>query len=245
MATLQELQFYLNDLLPNPLTPDFCPNGLQVEGAAQISKVATAVSASVATIEEAVRLGVQALVVHHGIFWRNDDLVVKGVKRKKLALLIENNISLLAYHLPLDAHPEIGNNWKAAIDMGWQDLQPFDEIGVKGRVSLSREEFQARLENYYKHPAAVALGGKERIETAALISGGAYRSLALAAAEGVDCFVTGNFDEPAWSTALEEKINFYACGHTATERVGPIALGRAIQERFVLECPFIDTPNPF
>lgn len=245
MATLQELQFYLNDLLPNPPTPDFCPNGLQVEGAAQINKVATAVSASIATIEEAVRLGVQALVVHHGIFWRNDDLVVKGVKRKKLALLIENNISLLAYHLPLDAHPKIGNNWKAAIDMGWQDLQPFDEIGVKGRVSLSREEFQARLESYYDHPAAVALGGKERIETAALISGGAYRSLASAAAEGIDCFVTGNFDEPAWNMALEEKINFYACGHTATERVGPIALGRAIHERFALECPFIDTPNPF
>lgn len=246
MITLQELQFYLNSLLPSPAIPDSCPNGLQVEGAASIKKAATAVSATLATIEEAVRLRVQVLIVHHGLFWNRDDPTIKGSKRKKLALLLQNNISLLAYHLPLDAHPSLGNNWKAAMDMGWKNLEPFGEIGVKGTLdSMDRKTFQEGLEKYYKQAAHTALGGKERIQTAALISGGAYRSLADAAAQEIDCFITGNFDEPAWNAAFEEEINFYALGHTATERIGPIALGKHIQEHFKIECPFIDTANPF
>ncbi len=246
MITLQELHLYLNDLLPSSTIPDYCPNGLQVEGAPSILKVATAVSASLATIDEAVHLGVQALIVHHGLFWNNDDRVIQGVRRKKLALLIENDISLLAYHLPLDAHPQLGNNWKAALDMGWKNLQPFGEIGVKGEINpIPRRIFQDQLEKYYQQTAHVAFGGKDQISKVALISGGAYRSLGEAAAQGIDCFVTGNFDEPAWNVALEEGINFYALGHTSTERVGPIALGNHIHQHFEIECHFIDTPNPF
>lgn len=245
MITLQEFCRYLNELLKIDEFADYCENGLQVEGTSSIKKVATAVSASLATIQAAVEADVQALIVHHGLFWNADPYAVLGTKKEKLQLLLKHNISLLAYHLPLDAHQEFGNNWKAAHDLGWTDLQPFD-IGVKGTVGgISRDEFQKKLEEYYQHLAHCALGGIDYIETAALISGGAYKSLLDAASQNIDCFITGNFDEPAWHQAHEEKINFYALGHSATERVGPKALGEHIQQQFGLETIFIDIPNPF
>lgn len=251
MITLQAFFEYLAKLLPSEKIADSCPNGLQVEGKPSIKKAATAVSANLATIEAAVEMGVDALVVHHGLFWQRDSYVIEGIKREKLKLLLDHGISLFAYHLPLDLHQDIGNNWLAAKELGWKDLQPFGymngvAIGVKGNVPrISRQEFQATLERYYDHPAVCALGGKEQVSSAALISGGAYRSLIDAAKEDVDCFITGNFDEPAWSQAFEEKINFFALGHSATERIGPKALGRKIESDLGLPCEFLDLPNPF
>lgn len=251
MITLQELMTYLTALLPSNGVCDYCPNGLQVEGKKHIQKAAIAVSASLAAIESAVSMNADALIVHHGLFWQKDSYVIDGVKQSKLKLLLENGISLIAYHLPLDMHPEIGNNWAAAKDLGWKDLQPFGymggvPIGVKGSFpQVSRDSFQSSLEHYYGHSAAVAPGGKERVSSAALISGGAYRSITDACQAGVDCFVTGNFDEPAWHIAFEEKINFFALGHFATERVGPIALGKRIVRDLGLLCEWIDQPNPF
>ncbi len=174
-----------------------------------------------------------------------------GRKREKLKLLLEKGISLFAYHLPLDLHQEIGNNWFAAKELGWQDLQPFGmfngiPIGVKGRVpAISRQAFVAQLERYYDHPATCALGGKEQIGSAALISGGAYKSLPEAVQAGVDCFITGNFDEPVWSQAFEEKINFFAMGHSATERIGPRALSQRIGKDLSISAEFLDLVNPF
>ena len=251
MLKLKELRSFLNELLPANGVVDFGTNGLQVEGEGEISSIATAVSASLATIEAAVQLGVNALIVHHGIFWNRDSYVLEGTKRKKIQLLLEHGISLFAYHLPLDKHPEIGNNWKAAKDMGWFDLQPFGymdgvSIGVKGKVpSLIRDAFKGKLESYYKHSAVCADGGSEVIETVALISGGAYKSMVEAAQQGIDAFVTGSFDEPVWHQAFEEKINFYALGHSATERVGPIALANHLHQMLHLPCSFIDIENPF
>jgi dinuclear metal center YbgI/SA1388 family protein len=251
MIEREALCYYLNTLLASDGMTDFCPNGLQIEGKERIQKVATAVSANLLTIEEAVKAQVDALIVHHGIFWKGDSYVIEGIKRQKIELLIANGISLLAYHLPLDAHLEIGNNWKAAKEMGWSDLQPFGTfngvpIGVQGTISeCSQSQFQADLEKYYQHPATCALGGSKVIKTAALISGGAYKSIGEAARAKVDAFVTGNFDEPAWYQAFEEKINFFALGHSATERVGPRALAERLTEELALPCTFIDIPNPF
>jgi len=251
MVTLQELSLYLEELLQCSVFSDFCPNGIQVEGTREIQHVATGVTASLSTIEEAVKQGAQALLVHHGMFWNRDSYVVRGIKRKKLNLLIKHDIALLAYHLPLDAHQSFGNNWKAARDLGWSDLQPFGvmngvPIGVKGKVpSQSRQAFKNALEAYYQHPAHAALGGKDTVESAALISGGAHRNVVDAIAEGVDCFVTGSFDEPNWHQAFEEKINFFAMGHSATERIGPKALGNHLSQEFQVEHAFIDIPNPF
>lgn len=243
---LSDFVEYLNRYLNRSLFEDFCPNGLQIEGKTRIEKAATAVSATLETLERAVDEGVDALIVHHGLFWNRDLYSLTGVKAKKIKLLLEKGISLLAYHLPLDAHIEVGNNWKAAKDLGWSGLEPFGTLGVKGSFSSRPvKEFIAQLESYYDHPAIQALGGKEMVQSAALISGGAYKELASAAKEGVDCFITGNFDEPAWGMAFEEQIHFLALGHSATERVGPKALAEHIQNQLKITCWFLDIPNPF
>ncbi len=243
----EKLDAYLNV----DLFKDYCPNGLQVEGKGEIRRVATAVSANLQTIEAAVEKGVDALVVHHGMFWSGDPFPVVGAKKKKLQLLLDHEISLLGYHLPLDAHQEVGNNWKAARDLGWSDLEPFGEfngikIGVKGNLPEQPiETFVKTVESFYGHSAAAALGGKKTVASAALVSGGAYRELASAAKEGVDCFLTGNFDEPAWGVAYEEKIHFLALGHSATEKIGPRALAEFMRQEWGLESQFIDVENPF
>jgi len=251
MLILKDFVNYLNELLQIDGFKDYCTNGIQVEGSPKISKIATAVSASLKTLEMAVQQDVQVLIVHHGLFWNGDNYVIEGTKKDKLKLLLDNNISLLAYHLPLDAHQKFGNNWKAAHDLGWRELQPFglyqgNFIGVQGKFKpTSREKFQQQLEKYYQHSAHCALGGKEKISSAALISGGAYKNLGSAVQANVDCYVTGNFDEPAWHQAFEEKINFFALGHSATERIGPKALAEHIQKHFRLPTLFIDIENPF
>lgn len=251
MLELEKLRRYLDELLPAKGVADYGPNGLQVEGKKVVGSLATAVSASLETIEAAVAKGVDALIVHHGLFWQRDSYCIEGVKRKKLALLLEQGISLFAYHLPLDIHQQVGNNWKAAKDLGWSDLLPFGDhngvcIGVKGKVlPCSPEDFKQKLETYYGHPAAYASGGPAKIQTAALISGGAHKAVTEAARDGVDAYVTGSYDEPAWHQAKEEGIHFYALGHSATERVGPLELARHLEEVFHLPCSFIDIANPF
>lgn len=244
--TLQTLANYLKDFLKEPFVNDYCPNGLQIEGKEKIIKIGVAVSASLATIKEAIALNVDLLLVHHGLFWNKESFVISGPKREKIKLLLEHEISLIAYHLPLDLHEEVGNNWCAARDLGWRNLSTFNGIGVKGTFpEISIEEFIKKLETYYVHPATLALGGKKRVQSAALISGGAYKEIPYAKREGVDCYITGSFDEPAWSLAYEENINFLALGHTATERVGPRALGEHLTKKFGVQTHFIDTPNPF
>jgi len=251
MHKLEELRSYLDQLLPGNGVLDYCPNGLQVEGKSNIASLATAVTANLATIEAAVKEGVDVLIVHHGLFWQRESYVIEGSKRKKIRLLLENEISLFAYHLPLDMHQQFGNNWRAAKDMDWLDLQPFAHkdgvsIGVKGRVApCSREVFKKRLETYYQHAATCAWGGAESIQTVALISGGAYKNILDASREGIDAYITGSFDEPVWHQAIEEHVNFYALGHSATERVGPMALAKYLSQTLSLPCRFIDIENPF
>ncbi|WP_052436031.1 Nif3-like dinuclear metal center hexameric protein [Neochlamydia sp. EPS4] len=251
MITLQELCVYLDKLLEPSSIKDYGLNGLQVEGKKEILKLATAVSANLETLQAAVHWKADALLVHHGLFWNQDSYQIQGIKKAKLALLCQHNLSLIAYHLPLDIHPEWGNNWRAALEMGWDNLQPFGlanglYLGVKGRLKkMSRLDFQKKLEDYYAHVAHIAPGGKEEIETVGLVAGGGYKFLSYAADEKLDAFVSGNFDEPAWSQAYEEKINFFAMGHSATERIGPRALAAHLHEKFQMECRFIDIYNPF
>lgn len=251
MITLQELCAHLDHLLQPQLIKDYCYNGLQFEGKSEIFKIATGVSASLATIQAAADWGADALIVHHGLFWNQDSHRIYGTKKEKLRILFNHNLSLLAYHLPLDAHQTLGNNWKAARDMEWQNLEPFAPIngvymGVSGRVKkMHRLEFQKKLENFYQHNAQVALGGKEEIETVGLVSGGSYKMITEAIDKKLDCYIAGNFDEPVWNQAYEEKINFYALGHSATEKIGPRALGEYLSEEHHLTHQFIDIYNPF
>jgi dinuclear metal center YbgI/SA1388 family protein len=242
----EKFSWALNELLQPSLFSDFCPNGLQVEGQAEVGKIATAVSADLATIEKAVKEGVQTLVVHHGLFWNRDPYPIVGVLYKRLKTLLDNKINLFAYHLPLDAHVEVGNNWCAARDLELDQLEIFREYGVIGkRKPQSLESFQKILESYYGQKAIVAAGGPKEISRVAIVSGGAYKELRAAAEAGADAFITGNFDEPAWSLANEYGIHFFALGHTATEKVGPKALGRWIKENLRMEALFIDSENQF
>lgn len=251
MHSLIDLSNQLNEFLQISLFSDYCPNGIQVEGNEKIIRAATAVSCSLNVIKEAIARNADLLIVHHGIFWNHDSPVIRGVKKEKLKLLLSAGISLIAYHLPLDAHREVGNNWKAALDLNWSDLEPFyavngQFIGVKGRFKpLLAGEFQSSLEKYYGQKAVVALGGKKTVESAALISGGAYKQISDAAKCGVDCFITGNFDEPAWHDAHEHQINFFSLGHASTEKVGVRALADYLTSVHRLSTSFIDEFNPF
>lgn len=251
MTSLRDLSTYLDVTMQCKLISDYCPNGIQLEGRPEVKRIATGVSANVATIQAAVDWKADALIVHHGLFWNGDSYVIAGPKKEKIQLLLQHGISLLAYHLPLDMNTQFGNNWKAAQDMGWKDLQPFGvykgmAIGVQGRIpSCPREKLKMQLEEYYQHPAACAFGGKDTVQSVALISGGSYKQISDAIAAELDCFISGNYDEPAWSQAFEGHINFYALGHSATERVGPRALGEHLQKQFMLEHKFIDIHNPF
>ncbi|MDF2549815.1 MAG: hypothetical protein K0S07_882 [Chlamydiales bacterium] len=249
--TLDTLNSYLEQLLAPHSFKDYCFNGIQVRGKEKIQRVAFAVSASLEAIEQAIAGGADALIVHHGLFWHKDPHQLFGVQKEKVKALLMHDISLLAYHLPLDAHQEIGNNWKVALDLNWQERAPFGlfqgtPIGVKGVFSpMPIEAFIHSIESYYNHAAHRALGGKKEVRSAALISGGAHRSIDEAIQEGVDCFITGSFDEPTWYQALEGKVHFLALGHSATEKVGPRALALKVGSDLNLETFFIDNNNPF
>lgn len=251
MLTLQDLLQYLNQLLQPELFSDVCPNGLQVEGKKTIFRIAFAVSASLETIKQAVAIKADALIVHHGIFWNKTSPILVGAKKQKLQLLLANEISLIAYHLPLDAHQTIGNNWKAARDLGMTNLQAFgsigaNQIGVKAKLRpVLVEAFQAKLEAYYEHVAHAALGGSKQISSVAIVSGGAHWVIEQAIQEKVDCFITGSFDEPIWDLAYENGIHFFALGHFATERVGIQSLKQTITKHFDIPSSFINLFNPF
>lgn len=251
MVSLQDLFRFLDEVFQSDGVLDACHNGLQVQGKREVQKSAVAVSASLAVIEKAVEMGVDALVVHHGLFWKNDPLYIRGPKKDKLSLLLTHKMSLFAYHLPLDAHPQLGNNWGAALQMGWKQLESFGmsnglPIGVKGMFpAVSIQDFTKLLVDVYGHKATLALGGKQEVQSAALISGSGHRYIEQAALERIDCFVTGSFDEPVWDIAHERGINFIAMGHHATERIGVMKLQEHITNHLGLHCEFIDLPNPF
>lgn len=251
MIELKELDDYFKQLLKPETFDDHCPNGLQLEGKKNIHRIGFAVSANLATIELAVKKEVDALVCHHGLFWQNESYCILGSKRQKIDLLLRNGISCFGFHLPLDAHQELGNNWVAALELGWQNLQPFGKykkqmIGVKGMVpQIPIETLIAHLEHYYQHPAQVALGGPKKVTVCALVSGGAWRSIYEAVEHNVDCFITGSLDEPAYSCAFEENIHFLALGHSATEKIGPQALCQRVKEELPVQAEFLDIPNPF
>ncbi len=222
-----------------------------MEGRSRIKHLAVAVSASHYSIQKAKSIKADCLLVHHGLFLKGRDVVISGSLKSMLQILIENDITLLAYHLPLDAHHELGNNWPAAKMLGLSDLEPFGRfqsqtIGVKGTLApTSREEFKKRLERFYGHDAACVFGGKKEISSCAIISGGAHKAITEAVLAEVDCFVTGTTDEPIWHIAHQDKINFYALGHAATETLGVQLLGEHLGEHFGLRVTYIQENNPF
>lgn len=250
MEKTQDLAIYLNELLNISSFEEPAYNGIQVANTGPVQSIVTAVSTSLEAIEQAIALRANVLIVHHGLFRKHDTHPLQGTLYKKLELLIKHNIALLTYHLPLDAHQELGNNWKAAQDLGLTNLKSFGyfhhmPIGVIGTCApTSFDKLKQQVETYYKNSAA-SLKVKDPISSIALISGGADRFIKDAAHAGADCFITGRFDEPVYDAAHEEGISFLGLGHYATETIGVQALAEHLQEKFAIPCFFIRTQNPF
>ncbi len=220
--------------------------GLQVVGVAQVEKIACGVSASRELFERAAAGGAQLLIVHHGLFWERDPRVVGPLMRDRLKALFAADLNLAAYHLALDAHPELGNNAILARELGVAKERRFAEVGFGGRLEtpVPITDLSQRVHEVVgRMPLVFAYGG-ESIERMAICSGGAARHVADAIAEGYDCFLTGEADEPTKHTAKEAGIHFIAGGHYATETAGVQALSGRLAEEFGLDWEFVDLPNP-
>lgn len=226
---------------------DYCPNGLQVEGRAEIRKLATAVTASQAAIEAAVDWGADALLVHHGFFWRNEPAPITGVKAARIRRLLVQDISLFAYHLPLDAHPELGNNAQLAqllnlVDDG-ADAKRLWRTGTLD-FALPVEGFVERIRRNLRREPLLLPGGPAQINRVAWCSGAAQGYFAEAAAIGIDAFITGEVSESNYHLARELGVHFIAAGHHATERYGVQALAQRLADTYGLEHQYLELPNP-
>jgi dinuclear metal center YbgI/SA1388 family protein len=220
--------------------------GLQVVGAPEVMKIVCGVSASRELFERAAVLGAQLVLVHHGLFWDRDSRVVGPELKGRLRALFHADLTLAAYHLALDAHPELGNNVLLAQELGVGPLEPFAGIGFGGPLDRPQpmDEFATRVRERLDRPPLVFSYGPETIERVAICSGGAARLLADAVAGGYDCFVTGEAAEPTKHAAKEAGVHFVAAGHYATETLGVRALAERIAQEFSLEWEFVDLPNP-
>ncbi|MDR5751789.1 MULTISPECIES: Nif3-like dinuclear metal center hexameric protein [unclassified Caballeronia] len=243
-----ELELYLNNLLEIGRFRDYCPNGLQVEGARRIHKLATGVTASLAFLEAAVEWGADAVLVHHGYFWKNEAPQIAGRKYQRVRTLIANDLSLFAYHLPLDSHPELGNNAQIGArlgliadgrfgdqDLGWIAPLP---------MPLSLEHFTASVENALGRKPLVLGDANRELRRVAWCTGGAQGYFDDAIAAGADVYLSGEVSEQTMHIAMESGVAYLAAGHHATERYGVQAVGAHLSEQFDIEHLFIDIDNP-
>ena len=247
----QALNDYLQQLLQVALFKDYCPNGLQVEGAEQISKIVFGVTASQALVDKSVALGAQAMIVHHGYFWRNEPEAIVGMKQRRIKSLLVNDINLWAYHLPLDCHAELGNNAQLGLLMGWPVAGYLTGDGATGlglwgellepvTGAQLQQQLQAALGRQVLHVAP----DERPIRRIGWCTGGAQGYIDKAIALGLDAYVSGEISESTVHAARENGIHYFAAGHHATERGGVQALAQHLAEKFGLDCEFVDLDNP-
>ncbi len=249
---LQDAIADLDKLLQPERFKDYCPNGLQFPGKSEIRKLATGVTASAELFKLAIAARADLLVVHHGIFWGSTATPIDFRMKHRLKLLFDSDMGLAAYHLPLDAHPQLGNNALIAQALGADTLEPFalhdgEPIGFIARFpgkGVDAEELFARVTTLTKRTPLVFDAGPEQISRLAIVSGAGNDYLKDAIAAGADAFLTGEPAERVMSEAQESSIHFIAAGHYATETFGVERLGEHLSERFELEHTFIDVPNP-
>ena len=239
---------YLDEVLDAGRFKDYCPNGLQVEGSAEVRRVVAGVTASQALIDAAVARGADSLLVHHGWFWRGEDGRVTGFRKARMRSLMLHDINLIAYHLPLDAHPELGNNAQLASRLGWSVEGRFGEqdLGCFGRLpqAMSLSELAPSIEAALGRRPLVVGNGERSIRRIAWCSGGAQGYFEQAAALGVDAYLSGEISEQTVHLARESGVAFISAGHHATERFGVQALAENLQSRFSISCEFVDIDNP-
>ena len=253
MVALKDLLDYCNNVLQSDKFKDYCPNGLQVEGKAHINKLVGGVTASQALLDRAVERCADAILVHHGYFWKGEDASICGIKKRRIQRLLQNDISLLGYHLPLDVHPELGNNAQLAQQL---DLKVDGTVTAGGIDSLlwygclNRVMTTAELCDYLQQrlgriPMYLPAGETDKpIESIAWCSGAAQGYIDVAADLGVDAYLSGEVSEHSFHQANELNVHYFAAGHHATERYGVQALGRTLSQQFDLDFEFIDIDNP-
>lgn len=246
-----ELVAYLGELLAVDAGEDYCPNGLQVEGRARISLLVTGVTACRELLVEARSRGADAVLVHHGIYWNGQPQVLVGPMLARVRELVEGGMSLLAYHLPLDRHPELGNNVLGARGLGLVDFEPFAvhrglPVGFRGRfpVPVTVAELVRRCRELYEREPLLLGAGPDPVRTLGIVSGGAQSELRQAIEAGLDAYLTGEASEWVTHAARESGLHYVAAGHHATERLGVRALGEHLAARFGIEVAFVDVPNP-
>ncbi|HEX6362225.1 MAG TPA: Nif3-like dinuclear metal center hexameric protein [Albitalea sp.] len=248
MASRTEIESYTNALLDVGRFRDYGPNGLQVEGRAEVRTLVSGVTASRALIEAAIAAGADAILVHHGLFWRGQDGRITGWLKQRLELLLAHGVSLFAYHLPLDAHPELGNNAQLGARLGLQAAGRFGEqdLGFVGAPAqpLALDALAERVTQALGRRPTVVAGDGRPLHRIAWCTGGAQGYFEAAIGAGADAFLTGEVSEPQAHLARETGVAFLACGHHATERFGAPAVAQHVAERFGLVHRFIELPNP-
>lgn len=249
---LNDFEQYLNKILKPEQIKDYAPNGLQIQGSEEITKIVTGVTASQALIDLAIEEKADALLVHHGYFWKNESYVIRGMKHKRIKALIDNNINLFAYHLPLDIHPTLGNNVQLAkllsIDItGPLELGNALSIAIQGQLPEATNSADLALlinKQLNRECLHIAPPSNKEIRTVAWCTGGGQDYIELAAEQGIDAFISGEVSEKTTHIAKEMDIHFFAAGHHATERYGIKALGEHIVKEHGLDVIFIDVDNP-
>ena len=251
MIPLTQLVSALENLLEPAAFSDYCPNGLQVEGKSSVKKIVSGVTASQSLIDAAIARQADAILVHHGYFWKGEDAPLVGIKGARIKALMQNDISLLAYHLPLDVHKSLGNNAQLAKLLGLQveaglEINNSRSVGLIGSwdQTMTAEEVQKLLNEKLGRQALHIAGGPAEIKRIAWCTGAAQSYIDLAADAGVDAYISGEISEPTVHTARERGLHYFAAGHHATERGGVKAVGEWIQQQFKIDVEFIDIDNP-
>ncbi len=240
----------LNSILKPENYKDYCPNGLQVEGKKEIKKIITGVSACVDLFEKAIEMKADGIIVHHGLIWNFERPVYKGAYKTRVKLLLENDINLWGYHLPLDANENYGNNIQIAEKLGLKNIEPFGEyngilIGYKGICDqIQSKQFFEKIKTIINDRCIIFPYGPEKINSVGIISGGAQKEFKQAISDNIDLYITGEVSEYNLHMAKEEGVHFVAAGHHATERFGIQALGDYLGEKCDLDIQYIDIPNP-
>ena len=248
---LSELVNYCNTFLNADQFRDYCPNGLQIEGKKTVNNIISGVTASQMLIEKAIEKKADLLLVHHGYFWKGDDPCIVSFKQSRIKALLQHDISLLSYHLPLDAHPTLGNNVQLAKQLGISITGEFDtdtkpSLGLTGTLPkpMSAAELGDLIQQKLQRSPLIIQGHDRNIKTIAWCTGAAQDFIFQAAQSGVDAYLSGEISERTTHLARELGITYFAAGHHATERYGVKLLGEQLADHFSLNCEFIDVDNP-
>ncbi|RZF51652.1 Nif3-like dinuclear metal center hexameric protein [Acinetobacter halotolerans] len=251
MANLYDIVQWCNQTLKANEFKDYAPNGLQIEGKREVHKIVCAVTASETAIDAAIAQQADALLVHHGYFWKGEAYPITGMRGNRIKKLIQNNISLIAYHLPLDAHPDLGNNAAIAELIDLQNLEALDpaekhSIGNIAYLSnpMSPAEFKAKLQGIFDFDIIHLQCDKTTIQKVGFCTGGAQDFINKAAQQNCDAYISGEISERTFYEAKELGVHYFACGHHATERYGVQRLAKAIAHQFDIETEYFELNNP-